>query len=50
MWAERRAGITDVILCGENRRDVEEIPEMYVKGLTFHYAETIKEVLDYALL
>ncbi len=50
MLAARRAGITDVILCGENRRDVEEIPEMYVKGLTFHYAETIKEVLDYALL
>ena len=40
-------------LCGqgkENRRNVEDIPAIYVKGLTFHYVETIDEVLSYSLL
>lgn len=48
--AAKRAGITDIIICEDNRRNIEEIPEMYVTGLTFHYVNDIKEVLDIALL
>ncbi len=48
--AAKRAGITDVVLCKENKRDIDEIKDIYLKGLTFHYVDTIKEVIDYALL
>ena len=48
--AAKRAGITDIILCKQNLKDIEEINERYLKGLTFHYVETIEEVLDFALL
>ena len=48
--AAKRAGITDLILCKENERDILEIPEEYLKGLTFHYVEDIKQVTDLALL
>lgn len=48
--AARRAGITDIMLCSRNRKDVEEIPERYVEGLTFHYVEHVDEVLQFALL
>ena len=48
--AAKRAGITDIILCKDNRKDIEEIDEMYLQGLTFHYVDTILEVLDIALL
>ena len=48
--AAKRAGITEIIICEENRRNIEAIPEMYLKGLTFHYVNDIKEVLDVALL
>lgn len=48
--AAKRAGITDLVLCQENKKDVVEIPEAYLKGLTFHYVSDIKEVIDYSLL
>lgn len=48
--AAKRAGITDIILCEENRKDIEEIKPLYVKGLKFHFVSDIKEVLDIALL
>ena len=48
--AAKRAGITDIILCKENKKDIDEISEIYIKGLTFHYVNTISEVLDIALL
>ena len=48
--AAKRAGITDIVMCIDNRKDVEEINELYTKGLTFHYVRDIKEVLDFALL
>ena len=48
--AAKRAGITDIIICEENRRNIEAIPEMYIKGLTFHYVNEIKDVLAIALL
>jgi len=48
--AAKRAGITDIIMCQENRKDIEEIPEIYLKGVSFHYVEHVGQVLDYALL
>lgn len=48
--AAKRAGIKEIILCKENRKNIEEIPDIYLKGLTFHYVENVKEVLDIALL
>ncbi|MBR3433511.1 MAG: endopeptidase La [Bacteroidaceae bacterium] len=48
--AAKRAGITDIVICQDNRKDIDEIPQMYLTGLTFHYVETIADVLDFALL
>ena len=48
--AAKRAGIKEIILCQENRKNIEEIPEIYLKGLIFHYVTNVKEVLDIALL
>ncbi|HHT22847.1 MAG TPA: endopeptidase La [Bacteroidales bacterium] len=48
--AAKRAGITDIIICEENRKNVEEIKATYLKGLKFHYVTDIMEVLDLALL
>lgn len=48
--AAKRAGITDLILCEDNRKDVEEIPEKYLIGLAFHYVKDIQEVINFALL
>jgi len=50
MLAAKRAGIKEVILSDENRKDIEEIKPIYLKGLKFHFVKTIGEVLDYALL
>ena len=47
--AAKRAGITDIILCEENRKNIEEIQPLYLKGLNFHYVKDIKEVLTLAL-
>ena len=47
--AAKRAGITDIILCQENRKDIEEIPSIYIKGVTFHYVENVNDVWDFAL-
>ena len=48
--AAKRAGIKKIILCEENRKDIEDIKENYLKGLKFYYVHDIKEVLDIALL
>ena len=50
LLAAKRAGITDIILCEKNRKDVDEIPEKYLKGLKFHYVQDIQEVIDFALV
>ena len=47
--AAKRAGIKEIILCEENRKDIEEIQPIYVQGLTFHYVKDIKEVLQLSL-
>ena len=48
--AAKRAGIKDIILSKENRKDVEEIKADYISGLQFHYVEDIKQVIDLAIL
>ena len=47
--AAKRAGITELILSDENRKDIEEIKEEYLCGLKFHYVRTNNEVIDLAL-
>lgn len=47
--AAKRAGIKEIILCSDNRKDIEEIPAIYLKGLTFHYVTDVKEVFRLAL-
>jgi len=47
--AARRAGIKDVILCVENKKDVDEINQDYLKGMQFHYVRHMHEVLTLAL-
>jgi ATP-dependent Lon protease len=47
--AAKRARIKEIILCEEDRRDVMEIKEEYLKGLTFHYVKEMREVIDIAV-
>ncbi|MBR6320423.1 MAG: endopeptidase La, partial [Prevotella sp.] len=47
--AAKRAGITDIVLCRENEKDILEIPDMYLKGVSFHYVENIQDVWNFAL-
>ena len=47
--AAKRAGISELILSEENRKDIEEIKADYIEGLTFHYVNTNDEVLNIAL-
>lgn len=47
--AAKRATIKEIILCKENKRDIDEIKPEYLKGLTFHYVDTMKEVIDLAI-
>ncbi len=49
LLAAKRAGITDIILCEDNRKDVAEINDIYLKGLKLHYVHDISEVLEKAL-
>ncbi|WP_293295948.1 endopeptidase La [Allomuricauda sp.] len=47
--AAKRAKIKEIILCADNKRDIEEIKEDYLKGLTFHYVTDMSEVIDLAI-
>ena len=47
--AAKRAGITDIVMCQDNRKDIEEIPEIYRKGVEFHYVENVQDVWKFAL-
>ena len=47
--AAKRAGITEIILSEENRKDILEIKADYLEGVTFHYVTTVEEVLELAL-
>ncbi len=48
--AAKRAGISEIILSAENRKNIEDIKDIYLQGVSFHYVQTIAEVLNYALL
>jgi ATP-dependent Lon protease len=48
--AAKRAGIKEIILSEANKKDLEEIKSVYVKGLKFHHVDTIQQVLEIALL
>ena len=48
--AAKRSKIKEIILCEENRKDVDEINSKYLRGLTFHFVKEMSEVLDIAIL
>ncbi|MDA8715350.1 endopeptidase La [Flavobacteriales bacterium] len=48
--AAKRANITDIVLCENNKKDIEDIKSSYLQGLQFHYVDKMKDVLDIALL
>ena len=48
--AAKRAGITDIIICNDNKKNIDDIPAKYITGVTFHYVSDVKEVLEFALL
>ena len=47
--AAKRAGITDIILCEDNRRDIEDIEPTYLEGIKFHYISVMSDVLPLAM-
>ena len=47
--AAKRAGITDIVMCRDNKKDIDEIPDIYLKGVQFHYVENVQDVWDFAL-
>ena len=48
--AAKRSGINEIILSKQNKKDIAEINKKYVNGIIFHYVDTLKEVIDIALL
>jgi ATP-dependent Lon protease len=50
LLAAKRAGIKEIILCVDNKKDVDDIKPDYLKGLSFHYVSKMEEVLQFALL
>lgn len=50
MLAAKRSGIKEIILSAKNKKDINEIEKVYLKGLTFHYVDVIDDVLRIALL
>ena len=47
--AAKRAGITDIVMCQDNKKDIDEIPAIYLKGVEFHYVENVQDVWAFAL-
>ena len=45
--AAKRAGVRTIVICEDNRKDIEDIKEIYVKGLSFHYVKDIRDVIDF---
>ena len=48
--AAKRAGVKEIILCEQNKKDVDEINERYLKGLNFHYVSKMNDVIEIALI
>jgi ATP-dependent Lon protease len=47
--AAKRAGMKEILLCAQNEKDILEINPSYIKGLKFHYVNTMQEVLEIAI-
>ncbi|NLZ51436.1 MAG: endopeptidase La, partial [Rikenellaceae bacterium] len=45
--AAKRAGVDTIVLSEDNRKDIEDIKEIYIKGLNFVYIKTIHDVIEY---
>ena len=45
--AAKRAGVTEIVISEDNRKDVEDIKPIYVEGLSFHYVKNIDDVISY---
>lgn len=48
--AAKRAGITDIAMSVDNKRDIDDMPAPYTEGLTFHYVDTVEDVIGLAIL
>lgn len=48
--AAKRSGIKEIIISAKNKRDIDEIEKHYIKGLVFHYVDTVDDVMKIALL
>ena len=48
--AAKRAGITEIVISEQNKKNLEEIKDAYLKGMRFHFVKTVLDVLDVALL
>lgn len=47
--AAKRAGINEIILCAKNKKHIDEIEDVYIEGMTFHFVDKMSEVLEIAL-
>lgn len=48
--AAKRSKIKEIILCEYNKKDIDQINQKYLKGLTFHYVREMKDLLDIAII
>lgn len=47
--AAKRAGITEIVMCKDNKKDIDEISQEYIDGVNFHFVENVQDVWDFAL-
>lgn len=47
--AAKRAGITDIVMCKDNKKNIDEISPEYLRGVQFHYVENVQDVWNFAL-
>ena len=45
--AAKRAGVVEIVISEDNRKDIEDIKPVYIEGLSFHYVRTIDEVISH---
>ena len=48
--AAKRAGIYDIVLSSDNKKDIDEIDKTYIENMRFHYFDSMKEAIDYIVL
>ena len=47
LLAAKRAGVHTIVISEDNRKDIEDIKEIYIRGLEFHYVKTIQDVIEF---